>query len=58
MKYIEHHAGVRRFLFDFVVSPAYESELCEYLYVGANKILPSWNPPKTLPASLSIFNCV
>lgn len=52
-----YHAGVRRFFLDLTVSPAYVSELSEYLYVGAKCICPSLKPLNTLPASLSIFNC-
>lgn len=53
-----YHAGVLRFFLDLAVSPAYASELCVYLYVGAKQILPSFQPLNTLPASLSIISCM
>lgn len=52
-----YHAGVLRFFLDLAVSPAYASELCVYLYVGAKQIFPSFQPLNTLPASLSINSC-
>lgn len=52
-----YHAGVRLFFLDVTVSPRYESELEEYLYVGAKYIFPSFHPLNTRPASLSILSC-
>lgn len=52
-----YHAGVRRFSLDFKSSPAYRSELVEYLYVGAKYIFPSFQPVKALPALCSILSC-
>ncbi|KAL9252081.1 Acyl-coenzyme A oxidase 2, peroxisomal-like protein [Drosera capensis] len=53
-----NQAGVRLFFLDFVVSPAQESEFCEYLKVGANRILLSFHPWNTRPPGRSIFSYI
>jgi len=50
----EHHAGVLLFCFECLSSPAYLSELFEYLYVGGKYIFPSFHPSKTRPCLRSI----
>ena len=53
---LKYHAGVLLFSFWFMSSPAYLSELFEYLYVGGKYIFPSFHPTNTLPPLCSILS--
>jgi hypothetical protein len=52
-----YQAGVRLFSFGCISSPAYLSELVEYLYVGGKYIFPSFHPANARPLFCSILNC-
>ena len=52
-----YQAGVLLFFFGCISSPAYLSELVEYLYVGGKYIFPSFHPTNTRPLFCSILNC-
>lgn len=57
LKKKQYHAGVRRFSFGCISSPAYLSEFLEYLYVGGKYIFPSFHPTKTRPCLCSMRSC-